>query len=345
LRLTERWARESPTNLRAQESFALALENVTRLDTVPGVPSAIRQVQRARSLAATRAEALHLDLISLRLRLKLGRWDDARSLADSILADADSADARDQLALESVALLVGRPSVALRLGARTTDRDTLYTPHGAIARPAALGGPAQALVAHAITGSPPDSVRVHAERVRDGIRQFVSQRDAPFFRQIILEPPLTLAYPEAGPFPELTLPEATTFMIAEAAHARGDRAALRAALAVIDAGSGNVRPGDEGPELVRLYAWLLRETGDTTGARTVVSRYLASLPASSRELFNAPTGAAGLVRLLMLHAELSWQGGDRAEAQRAAGAVLTLWGDADPLPAARLAPLRQYRTP
>ncbi len=345
LRLTERWARESPDNLRAQEAFALALENVTRLDSVPGIPSAIRQVQRARTLATTRAQTIHLDLIALRLRLKLGRWSDARALADSILADADSAATGDQPTLESVALLVGRPSVALRLGVRTADRDTLYTPRGAIARPAALGAPAQALVAHAITGTSPDSVRRHAQRVREGIRQFVGSRDAPFFRQLILEPPLTLAYPDIGAFPELTSPEATTFMMAEAAHARGDRAALRAALASIDAGSANVRPADEGPELVHVYAWLLRAAGDTAVARTFVARYVASLPASSRELFNAPTGAAGLVRLLMLHAELSWHGGDRAEAQRAAAAVLALWGDADPILAARLTPLRQYRSP
>lgn len=345
LRLTARWATDVPSSLPAQEAFALALENVTRLDTVPGIPSAFQQLQRARALATTRASTLHLDLIALRLRLKLGRWNEARALADSILADADSAATADRIALVSVALLVGRPSVALRLGTRIADRDTLFTPRGAIAVPAALGVPAQALVAHAITGTSADSVRLHADRVRRGIQQFVNSRDARFFRQLLVEQVLTLAYPDAGAFPELSTANATDFMQAEAAHARGDRAALRAALARIDAGSAHVRPGDEGPQFVHLYAWLLRESGDTTAARTYVSRFVASLTASSRELLNAPTGAAGLVRLLMLHAEQSWQGGDRAEAQRAASAVLALWGACDPILAPRLLPLRRYGSP
>jgi len=80
-------------------------------------------VHRAPTLANTRAQTIHLDLIALRLGLRLGRWSDARALADSILADPDSAATGDQPTLQSVALLVGRPSVALRLGVRTADRE------------------------------------------------------------------------------------------------------------------------------------------------------------------------------------------------------------------------------
>jgi len=328
LQLTERWAGDAPTHLPAQVAFAHALENVSRLDSSTGTPSALSQLHRARALASDRASVRHLDLDRVRLHLKRSAWGEAKALADSVLADADSVALADVPALVSLALLTGRVGTAPVLGRRVSDRDSVMTARGIFPVPPAVSADARALLAYAASGASPDSVSRYLLRVRAGIEQFVVPADAPLFTEALLKLPLVLAYPVSGALPELAT-WSDPYVAAERAHARGDMAGVRATLRMLDSSTAGQQAGDDNAAVAHLDVWLRRAAGDSAGALAYATRYLAALPATTRQLWDFPGDGVGIVRLLQLHAELAWHSGDRENARRSADAVFTLWRDHD----------------
>jgi eukaryotic-like serine/threonine-protein kinase len=328
--LTGRWAREAPENLRAQEAFGAALENVGRIDTVRGVASALSQVQRARLLARASPHRHRLAMAELRLRLKLEQWETVRRLGDSLLANADSIPLGDVRAAASVALLLGRVGRGVDLARRGAVLDSLYTRRGARPVPTDAALPAYALAAWASTGGPADSLVAWRNATRRAIDQFFTPEERDDARELLLVQPLLFAFPTSGALPEHLAPPTNPFLRIEHALATGNEAAARAGLDSLDLLSARLQPGDEAPEFVFLAAWLRRATGDAPRAARKVTQYLASLPSTSRHLLDAFSGAAGVVRLQLLALELASSAGDTATARAHAQAVVTLWSGADP---------------
>ena len=343
VQLTGRWATDAPQSARAHEAFAVALENVGRVDTVRGVPSALAQIAEARRLTAGNVSAAQLALIETRLLLKLGRWAQVKALADSLLRGADSLSALDAGRLAPVALLTGRMGLSVQLATRGVQYDSLHTMVGTIVLPTAVAEAYYALGANVFAAGPADDSRVLGARTKHAIQQALHGREREAAEEILLSQTVMFAYPETGALPEHSTPTLNSFLSAEAAHSRGDAVSLRAALRTIAAQSSDVSPGDFGPEFVFLYAWLQRASGDTVGALGSMSQHLAALSTSSRYLLSNQSGAAGFVRLLMLRAEVARDQADGDNAERYAEAVLTLWQDCDPMLRHHLARMQSYR--
>ena len=343
VQLTGRWADDAPQSARAHEAFALALENVGRIDTVRGVPSALAQIAEARRISGGNVSAAQLALGETRMLLKLGRWARVKSLADSMLGGADSASALDAGRLAPIALLTGRTELSGQLAARAVPFDSLHTMVGAVVLPMAVAEAYYSLGANVFTGGPADSTRARSARTRRAIQQALHGREGEEAQEMLVAQTVMFAYPETGALPEHSAPKLNSFLAAEAAHSRGDANALRAALRTISAQSSDVSPGDFGPEFVFLTAWLQRAAGDTAGAVGLMSQHLASLSTASRHLLSNQSGAAGFVRLLMMRAEVARDQGDRENAERYAVAVLTLWQDCDPMLRHHLARMQSYR--
>ena len=87
--ITEAWLAAFPTNPDAIEAHARALESLGELrDDRPPVRSALLLYRDGRSVAADADQRTRLELGQLRVLLKLGRFEAARALADSLLTDA-----------------------------------------------------------------------------------------------------------------------------------------------------------------------------------------------------------------------------------------------------------------
>ncbi|MEO6443822.1 MAG: protein kinase [Gemmatimonadaceae bacterium] len=345
VQLTERWVADAPETARARESYALALENVGRVDTARGVPSALGEIRMARRLEPRRAGWTRFPVVELRLLLKLGRWSQAKALSDSLLLDAETASPLDAGGLSVVALLTGRSALSAELAKRGVLYDTLHTMGGSRPMPAAVADETYALAANVFPGGPAAVTRQLAVRARNAMRQSLHGRELKDTEELLLAQTLMFAYPETGALPEHNRPELNTFLAAEAAHARGDVAQMRGELRTIAAGSADVSPGDYGPEFVFLRAWLLRASGDTTGALAALNQYLTALPSAGRNLLRWQSGAGGLVRVLMLRADLAHGRGDSAGAAQYAAIVRTLWQDCDAVLQPHVARMRTYGAP
>ena len=343
VQLTGRWAADAPQSARAHEAFAVALENVGRIDTVRGVPSALAQIAEARRITGGNVSAAQLALTETRLLLKLGRWAQVKALADSMLRGADSVSALDAGKLAPVALLTGRTGLSVQLATRGALYDSLHTMVGTFALPTTVAEVSFELTANVMSGGPAERTRSLSDQTRRAIRQALRGREMQEAEELLLAQPLMFAYPETGALPEHRAPVLNSLLAVEAAHSRRDNVAMRAGLQVIAAQADDVQPGDLGPEFVFLYAWLQRASGDTAEALNVVSQHLASLPSSSRYLLANLSGAGGFVRLLMLRADLAHDQGDRETSARYADAVMTLWKDGDSELQPHLVRMKSYR--
>jgi len=114
------------------------------------------------------------------------------------------------------------------------------------------------------------------------------------------------------------------------AFGRKDFRAVRALLDTVSAVSQLQRPGDLSPDYIYQQAWLRMALGDTTRAIRQLDRTLEGLPGISTATLQEPGAAAGIVRAMMLRADLANAQGDRQTARKWESAVSALWEDADP---------------
>jgi tetratricopeptide (TPR) repeat protein len=129
--ITEAWLAAFPTNPDAIEAHARALESLGELrDDRPPVRSALLLYRDGRSVAADADQRTRLELGQLRVLLKLGRFEAARALADSLLSDVSRASPTSAVALAGAAVLTGRPSQAASLLGRGASTVEAQAPDG-----------------------------------------------------------------------------------------------------------------------------------------------------------------------------------------------------------------------
>jgi hypothetical protein len=113
------------------------------------------------------------------------------------------------------------------------------------------------------------------------------------------------------------------------AFARSQLNLIRAEFDSLEKLRENDRPGDVSPDVMYQEAWLLTAIGDTAGAIRKLDRSLSALPIWGGFVLDVPQ-SAGLVRAMILRADLAQSRGDLAASQKWARAASTLWANADP---------------
>jgi tRNA A-37 threonylcarbamoyl transferase component Bud32 len=336
-----RWVSLAPGDPESRSSLARLLEADGELEGTP--VSALQELKAARSIAipgegpANRyLRQLRLGRDEVRVNLRLGQFDVAGILADSILAwraPATLSHADQDAAAEVLAALA-----ALRgRGARVVDLkrkfplDVVLLSTGEVRRlPPALTAERAILDGYSEVGGPGDSILAASERVSELLQAVVSKRDADLMRWGLLSRPLTLGAPAIGPRPVAALgPTSEFFVNALKALSQGNR---RLAMSLLDSLSelhSVYAAGEISMDVVYGEAWLRTQLVDTSGATRDLERALRGLPVATIRILRNAELAASLVRAMALRAELAYKAGDRPKAKYWADAVYSLWGRGD----------------
>ncbi len=350
------WVRVAPTDPEARSTLARLLEAAGELDR--GQFSALGELKAARSAAAIPGEdasrrylrQLRLGRDQVRVHLRLGDFDAAGRLADSILALQMPATAshasQDTVAevISALAALRGRGARVVELK-RKFPTEVVLLSNGELRRlPPALTAERAILDGYSEVGGPGDSILAANQRVSELLQAVVSKKDADLMRSPILRRPLTLAAPAIGPQPVTALgPTSDFFVNALRALSQGNR---RMAMNFLDSltelHSVNAA-GEISMDVVYGEAWLRTQLGDTLGATRDLERALRGLPVATTRIVRDAGLAASLVRAMALRAELAHKAGDRAKAKYWAGAVYSLWGRGDFTTQSTLEKVKAYR--
>jgi hypothetical protein len=174
--ITEAWLAAFPTNPDAIEAHGRALESLGELrDDRPPARSALLLYRDGRAVAADADQRTRLEIGQLRVLLKLGRFEAARALADSLLTDPSQASPASAVALAGAAVLVGRPGQAASLLGRGASTVEAQAPDGTpVAVTPALRETWLELLAYASVGAPRDSLTSLESRMRAQVKTYVA---------------------------------------------------------------------------------------------------------------------------------------------------------------------------
>jgi tRNA A-37 threonylcarbamoyl transferase component Bud32 len=339
LDLTAGWMRGFPTSVDAVAAYAHALEVAGQIASPRRrEPSALQMTRRARALAIDSAHQFRLASNETRLLLKIGDYDAAASLADSLLSGPlreVEAGARSA----GLAALVGRAHLAAALAADTAPGGAQpMLPDGTpVVVPGAALRTALSLEVYGAFGGPTDTLRALWNRVLSDIRTWTpaDQRE----RAIVaaLHAPAPLVYPVLGPTQLHRAPPANApwLLDMQAAVTRGDHAAVLARLESLlaDARANPWRWRPTSSRFALGAAQLALALGDTARAVALLDFLLDGVPAAHDQLLEDAAEVAALVRAMAVRADLATAVRDHARAARWAGAVAALWQHPDPVAA------------
>ncbi len=340
--IAQAWVDALPGSADAQERLSLVLESTGELDVSrAGSTTALAALRRARTLATDDAQRLRLAASEVRLRVKLGDFDRAGRLADSLLMGAPTAGAREAEELVGLAALTGRVGMLVSLLQREAPDYTVMLMDGSVFRPSAeLAQAAVTLHGYSSVGAPADSLRAALDRVRRLSDSYIGPTLRARVRDALLTAPLSLAVPVLGVGIAAGANPAGNYLLEmERSLARGDTAAMRTRFAEIQSARSAERPGDVSIDATLTESWLLLAIADTAAATRHLDLSLSALSTLGMHLVSQVPQAAGLPRAMLLRAELAARAGDRATAARWGNAVAVLWShaDAELQPAARRA--------
>jgi tetratricopeptide (TPR) repeat protein len=329
--ITAAWVRAFPQDPDALEANAVVLETMGLLRSAGSDErSAITIIARARRVAQSPAQGLHLALIETRLHLKLQEFARAKAIADSQLAAfADPVPTEVAGPLARLAVLTGRVDRAAAFLPRAQGEDSLRTSQGVLvaAPPAVLEG-SLALLVYAAAGGPVDSIKALQARIQQNVAHLVDARRRTEVLQAALDLPSVLAFPEVGAGPvHRSNAGGLGLMVLQASLTQGDTAGVRARLA---AQLQQELPGDLAIDFAYQYAEAALAIVDSGTALQFVAPPLDALPTLGTGLLDFVSQSGGLVRAMALRAELAARAGDQATAARWAQGVITLWSAADP---------------
>jgi tRNA A-37 threonylcarbamoyl transferase component Bud32/TolB-like protein len=315
------WVSADPTSASALEALAIALQLL-------GDPSALDTLVRARSLAQDDAERLRVRGSEVWMRVRFSVPGDrrglraARLLADSILRDP-SAIAADPTMCASLAVLLGRASLAAKAGRQATD--TLID--GAST---GLNSLARALLIYSALGGPGDSVRALERRADSLITTSVPVSAQERVRVQVLSRPAVLAYPEVKFDVISSIAHSGNYLFdAVSAFHRNDTTSVRRILGNVHSARAWTPAADLKLDALLPEARLIAAMGDVRGAMAWLDPTLESLRMTAPLGLQDPTQTGTLVRSMVLRADLAERIGDRGAAVVWAAAVVELWSGAD----------------
>lgn len=246
----------------------------------------------------------------------------ARTMADSILQQNNTANSAEPRLLATLAALTGRGYRAAQLSLAPAMLEAWGVPPGLMK--------AAPLRIYAAMGQPGDSLQVLERQVAAAIDQDIALSERQEIKLEWLAFPATLAFPEHQLRSISTLDgKGDILLSAQAAFARGDSAAVRRVLQGLKQTRTRVRPSDMALDNLFLEAWLLAALGDPGAAAQWMDPTFDAIASSPPQLFSEPYRVGPIVRAMALRADLAHQLGDRTGAKRWASAVVALWSGAD----------------
>ena len=327
-RAAEQWVLRAPKSAAAYAGLASLAEATGGFAFLGEARiSALQAAQRAQAFTVDSTERFRLGIVQVRLLIKTEQFAAARDTAESILAVAQS-QSRGSAELAGLAVLVGRPLLAARLLEENNTDPKVAGRFGIIELPPAVLKERLGLLAYAALGSPADSLHVLAVRADNAIRNYFSNDSlAAEARAGVLATPLSLVFPLEGPL--LITIAANDRMIRAEQLALTDRPAAARVLRALIGQFNRHAPAQamDGPYRMAVVALTL---GDTASAIAVLDRALGALPTIGEALFKQVPQVAGLMRAMMLRADLATRRHETATAARWGRAVTSLWSGADP---------------
>lgn len=352
------WVKVSPRDADAHAFLGRILEANGEL--VGGQHAALDEFRIARSLAGdnpgssvpARLRDIRLGTSELRLWLRLGRFDKAATLADSLLLDLRVPTDLDEKAqseiaetLSTIAALKGRFTTFVGLEKRFAAEYQVRLDNGELLTlPRILGNDAIALVAYSAMGIEPDSIAAIAERITQSTKSLIAPAKRASVRKATLTRPLMLAAPVVGPGPLASLgPSGDMLVRAIRFLADNDRVSARRLSDSLSARRATYAPGEITMDAVYQDAWLRAAVGDTIGAVSILDNALRGLSIALPSILANPVEAACLVRATILRAELAAAMQRPAIAKARAAEAYQLWGRGDPAVIASLGRIAALR--
>jgi len=334
--LTARWVSGFPNSAAAWEHHAGALESLGILGTLDeaqrgagalGAIGKARQIGGADGVDSVRQATTHA-----RVLIKLRQFAEARTVADSALADRRTPTAAEATLLAPLAALTGRARLTAQLFAvSAADPATEMFSDlrgGERQLPAAVLSAAGSYGGFAAMGAPADSLRVTRARVDRMIREWVPATDRDIVRAAVFFPADFQAQPALGTSVLIPVTAPRQRLLAPWQHvARGDTAAARR-LVARDWQRLTSPDVTAAPDISLQFALLALALGDTATAAAVLDRVVTSIPDLASRLTTEVFPAAALPRALQLRASLARPGSTEAAAVWAS--AKDLWLHADP---------------
>jgi tetratricopeptide (TPR) repeat protein len=341
LRIVVRWIRNFPQSAEAQEALAILQEaNGELWADRNGVPSALTAVLNAERLATTPGRRNSLVVREIRLRLKRSEFERARALSDSILQSAQTTGKDLQPNLAGLAALTGRSTLARRFISPRSVVAGTYDPAAAVPNEAITNVASALFVQTALGVCSSDLDRLSAQ-LDSLLESYVSARQQAAMREALTERSWSMATPCRSSLALRIARPVDRLYRMQQALARSQANVVRAEFDSLNKLRENDRPGDVSPDVMFQEAWLLATIGDTTAAIRKLDQSLTSLPSWGNLILDQVPQTAGLVRAMMLRADLARSRRDFAAAQKWARAVTVLWANAD---AALQADVRRMRS-
>jgi tetratricopeptide (TPR) repeat protein/tRNA A-37 threonylcarbamoyl transferase component Bud32 len=320
------WTQRAPGDQDAHEALAVVQESRGELTGIAagGRLSALAALDTALRLASDAESRTRLAASRVRILLKAGEFERARSVADSTLANAGTS-AREAHWLAGLAALTGRTREAARLarlgGAPPVGGwDTL---------PAPVGQAATLLYVQAAAGVCSDDFRNSFDRIDALIGSYTSPADRGAVRLALTARPRRLAAPCLGTEQLRALSPRTIWDRMQNRLASGDDRGVRLLFDSLTQARRFRKPGNVAMDFTFVEAWLLASIGDTAAAATHLDVTLRGLPALSRNALWELGQSAAVPRAMAYRATLALALGETQNASRWATAAATLWKNAD----------------
>jgi len=327
LRVVLRWIRQFPASADAQEALSILQEAGGELGADRnGVPSALTAVLNAQKLTPDKERRTQLIVREVRLHLKRNEFERARALSDSLLASASTI-AAPSGNLAGLAALTGRLTSAQRLLPPASILVGSDDPNPALPNEAIMSAAGALFVRAALGACSEDFDRI-ATQLNNLFESYVPSRQQGALREALTQRSWSMATPCRPAFALRVTSPVDRLLRMQQALARSQPNEVRAEFDSLEKLRENDRPGDVSPDVMYQEAWLLAAIGDTAAAIRRLDRSLSSLPTWGGLILDVPQ-AAGLVRAMILRADLAQTRGDMAASQKWARAASILWANAD----------------
>jgi tetratricopeptide (TPR) repeat protein len=329
LRMVLRWIREFPQSADAYEALSVLQEAGGELRNERGdVPSALSAVLNARKLSRDEEKRALLIVREVRLRLKGGEFERARALSDSLFASSE-ASATQSVDLAGLAALTGRLTLTQHLIHPASILAGSYD-LGPLPNDAVMNIATRLFVLAALGVCSEDLERLAAE-LDSLLESYVPSPPQAPLREALTQRSWSMAVPCSPTF-ALRIKSSTDQLVRmQQALARSQTSVVRAQFYSLAKLRENDRPGDVSPDAMYQEAWLLAAIGDTAAAIRKLDLSLSALPTLGNLILDYVPQAAGLVRAMILRADLAESRGDVPTARKWSRAVSILWANADPL--------------
>ncbi|MBA3646056.1 MAG: serine/threonine protein kinase [Gemmatimonadaceae bacterium] len=318
------WVRSAPKSAKGYEAYAEILEARGEIgESHTALPSASAAVARAIQLSADSVQRMRLAATEFRLRVKRGELPRAQLLADSLLGAVKSNNTDIEEELAGVAALSGRLHISESyVGAFLGSFGTTVPPK--------VREAANVLLAHALLGDCGPAFKNALANFDRSLQSYVAETDRERVRMSMSSRAMGMSAPCTNNASVLAITGGSDRWIKmEQAAARGEFARVRAMFDTLAIKRRSLLPTDLSPDFTYQEAWVRSAIGDTAGAIKQLDLTLGALPSIPAATLRDPGGAAGLVRAMMLRADLAQKTGDHSIASRYASAVAILWTSAD----------------